>query len=298
MPRCGNYTDEQADAFLREYVYPDEDMTLTFPTDLERPQAATFIRDRFGEKNSAGPTERAMRVARFYAPEGQVGKLQSMLTGNESTDDDLQKSCYLIMAICEFGRPDQQKAAVSEYQRLVEAPVAQEDFETLVETFFSLPAGTPVTKLRDRLSKALQDCQRKGPEEKLGMLMGCNARLLPWVLSAKARKDAIVQITDDAERLERWAAAYLCFNSDASPFAWDEHAGFGLMREGWELGDEAAVTALTATMNRIDMKGDQELVCFQKTRGYRARELFLEALTEEQRDDRDRYARAQGDLIL
>jgi hypothetical protein len=187
---------------------------------------------------------------------------------------------------------------VKEFERLLAAPVAVDGMETLINTFFSLPPKVASTAITKRVADLLAECERKGPEEKLGHYMEFDIRLLPWVISAKTRKDSILSLPAGPQRLQRWAEAYLAYDS-TSPFQWDRHAGFALVQDGRAAGDPATVKAVTAAMAKIDPnKDDPALTKFRKTRGYRAREFFLETLTEEEKDDVKDFQRVQDDLIV
>jgi hypothetical protein len=297
MPRVGNYTPDETRALLKQYVLPTGCASDPFPTDLRTEWVSAFIRDTVQRDFIGLPMRRATDVVRFYALDDRTGQLAGLFTGSERTFADLQRACYLIVALCELGTADQQQAAVKQFERLVQAPVARDGFQALSETFFSLPPRVPATALAKRVSEARADCERRGPEDKLGDLMEWDERLLPWVLSAKTRKDMIVGLPPGPARLQRWAEAYLAYEN-TTPFTWDRQAGFALVQEGRAAGDAVTVKAITGAMAKIDAKKDDaELTKFRKTRGYHAREFFLEALTEEEKEDQAKETRPQEDLV-
>jgi hypothetical protein len=298
MPRIGNYTEEETRIVLEQYILPKECAADPFTTDLRPEWVSTFVRDSVKKDLIGRPMRRATDVVRFYALRDRTDQLAGFFTGNEKTQNDLERACFLIVTLCELGTPDRQNAAVKEFERLLAAPVAVDGLETLINTFFSLPPKVASTAITKRVSDLRAECERKGPEEKLGHYMEYDIRLLPWVISAKTRKDSILSLPAGPPRLQRWAEAYLAYET-TTPFAWDRHAGFALAQDGRAAGDPATVKAITAAMAKIDpKKDDAEITKFRKTRGYRAREFFLETLTEEEKDDEKDFQRVQEDLVV
>lgn len=298
MPRQGDYTNEEAKDLLEDYVLPKECATSVFPRDLKPEQVSAFVRNDVKKDLSAGPMRRATQVVRFYNLKDCVEQLSGYFSMDEKTKDDFIRAGHLIVMMAELGTADEQDAAVKQFERLVAAPAAaNEGLETLCQTFFSLPPKASPAAIRKRVADARAECERKGPEQKLGLLMEYEIRLLPWVISAKARKDGILTLPRGPERLQRWTEAYLAYEN-TTPFTWDGHAGYALAQEGREAGDKTTYAAVTAAMGKIEPnKDDKELTLFRKTRGYRAREYFLEPLTDVQKDDLKDSERVQEDLI-
>jgi len=297
MPRLGTYTDEEAQHVLEQYVVPKECASQPMPIDMLPERVSRFIRDTVRKDLWGLPMRRATDLVRFYALRDRVEQFAGFFTGTEKTRHDVERACRLIVVLSELGTPDQQNLAVREFERLVNSPAAAEGLEVLIETFFSLPPRASSATIRKRVTDLRAACERKGPPEKLGEYMEYDIRQLPWVISAKTRKDSILSLPAGPQRLQRWAEAYLAYEN-TTPFAWDRHAGFALVQDGRAAGDAAAVAAIKAAMARIDPnKDDPELVKFRKTRGYHAREFFLDTLTEEEQDDQKRYTRVQEDLI-
>lgn len=297
MPRLGNYDEDETRAMLKQYILPEECASDPFPTDLRPEWVNSFLRDEFKSDLGLLATHRATDLARFYSLPERVEQFLQAIGGNEKTDRDFERSCHLIIAACELGTPDQQSAAVKQFERLLASPNVRPGLELLINTFFSLPPRVPSADLRKRVGELRVEVERKGPEEDVGEFMEFDLRLLPWVIAAKTRKDSILAQPDAAQRLQRWAEAYLGYEN-TTPFTWDRAAGFALAQEARDQGDAPAVKALTIAMERIDpKKEDREEVKFRKTRGYRARRYYLEPLTEEQQEDMGDAERAQADLI-
>lgn len=297
MPRQGNYTEQQAKAMLEDYIHPGECDADVFPTDLDPRVVSDFIRDEVQPSDDEFSMGRAVMTARFYTLRDRVGQFEGFLQPKEKDRDALVKTCSLITTLAELGTPAQQRRAVEEFDRVLPERVAEQGLDLLIRTFFSLPPRTNQKPLRERAAQARVNCERNGPEEKLGDFMDYDIRLLPAMTTEKSRRDGILNLPRGPERLQRWAEAYLGL-AHKTVFVWDKQAGFGLLADARDEGDEAAVTALTAVMGKLDAKVQgAEFNSFAMTRGYRARVYFLEQLEEEQREDRDRHERTQQDLI-
>lgn len=298
MPRQGQYSDTQAKAMLEAYVNPKECGNAMMPRDLKPKVVSDYLRQAITPQSLLIPVKRAVRLVRFYVLRDRVPQLAGLLTGGEKKINDLRRSCDLIVAVGELGAAAEQQAAVKHYERLLGLPLAVEGFPELIETFFSLPPRTPPDALKKRTRAALGEAQKKGPEDQVGQLMNYDIREVPWMLEEKARKDGVPLVKDDVLRRRKWAECYLGYDQKA-PFRWEEQAGFYFLADVKGADDAAAVAALRAAMSRIDpSKEDGELVKVRKTRGYRAREYFLDMLNEDEKDDREGNLKPQDDLIM
>jgi hypothetical protein len=321
VPRIRNYSEQETHNLLETFVFPQECDSPFFPADAPRKFVESFIEKRIDAKCTHLNLERGTRLIRFFALRGRIGQIVALLTGGEKLPTDVKRSCHIIVAAGELGQPTEQKPAVDDFQRLVGGPLAPNTFDLLIPTFFSLPAKTPDAPLTKRVHDAADECEKKGPASQLGELMDYDVRQVPWVVAAKAKKDAILAMKPGPERLGRWAEAYLGFEHD-TPFMWHEPAGFGLLADFWDMGvpdaqsshtggdlilmtkptpaDQAAIKALTDAMAKLDKTPglDKEYVKMVKTRGYRARGFFLEEFTDEQKEDREKNLRPQDDLIM
>ena len=299
MPRQSEYTQEKATELLDDYVKPQECATTDLPREMKSELASTYIKDELPDELGPMMLERATNVVRFYVLRDRVDQLVGLLPDAEKTADDVTKSCLLIETICELGGAAQQRKASEHFDRMLADKVMEEDESTptTIKTFFSLPPRKNTKPISERVTALRTRVEKNGPADQVWRFRECERRLLPWVIKEKGRKDWMLNMPDAPERLQRWAEAYLMFDMK-TPFKWDEQAGFGLLRFARDEGDEAAVAALKAAMDRIDPKEDSpEAVKFQKTRGYAAREYFLEELEGSLRRDRDRNLQAQDDLI-
>jgi hypothetical protein len=268
------------------------------PRDLKREAVSGFIRDSLTATAGYMQMDRAMRLVRFYVLEDCIDQLKGFLTGNERTPADLERTCRVIVPVAELGSPPMQQEAVKHVQRLIDLPIARQRLGLLIDTFFNLPVRTPPAALQARVRSSREDVEKNGPEQDLGQLMDYELRELPWMIEEKGRKDGIPLIKDDAARRRKWAEAYLGFDQK-TPFRWDEAAGFYFLADVRKAGDAAAIAALQAAMERIDPKKDKpELVKMRKTRGYRARQYFLESLDEQTQRDRQANLHPQDDLIM
>jgi len=298
MPRIGNYTDKETRAVLEQYIVPKECAAAPFPTALRPDWVSEGVRDIVKSKHTGRTMRRATEIVRFYALRDRVDQFVAFITGGEKTQTDVERTGNLITLVSELGTSAQQSAAVKEFDRLVASPAAAEGLEALIEAFFTLPPKTPSAGIQKRVSDLYTECERKGPEDKLGRFLECDARLLPWAISAKTRKDSILVMPPGPPRLQRWAEAYLAYEN-TTPFAWDRHAGFGLVQDARDQGDPAGAQAVAAAMGKIDPKKDDvEVTKFRKTRGYRARQFFLQPLNEEQEEDERDHSRSQEDLLV
>lgn len=296
MPRLDPCTDEQARGFLEDYVFPKECVTDDFPSGLKQELVSEYLGERITADLTHFSFARAARVLRFYALRDRIDQLIGFLGGGERTSQELDKTCSMIVPIAELGTPAQQKRAVEEFHRLLADRVAEEDFGVLIHTYFSLPSRTPLQPLKDRVHAAAVHCERKGPANKLGELIEYDARLVPWVISAKSVKDGIMREPIGRERFVRLVRAYLVFDFK-TPFLWDEQAGFALLADARTAGDEAVAEAFKEVMTRAD-DDDEEGSKFRKTRAYCARAYFLDQLDEEEEVDRVDNMRMQEDLIM
>ena len=301
MPRQGNYTQEQVNTRLQDYVFPEECAAGTFPRAFAPEMVSAFIADRVSAEKPRSPARmvRVTRLVRFYTLRDRVGQLQGLIDGKEKAPKDLARSGLLIEAVGQLGDAGRQEAMIKEYERLVADRVAEQDdgLEVLIRTYFSLPPQASSASIKKRVADARAACEKNGPPEKLGVLMNDDIRLLPWVIAAKARKDWIATKLQGAEQMQRWASSYLLFDMD-TPFKWDEYAGFALVAAARQQGDQAAVAAIKDAMQKVKPEEDeQELTQFRKTRGYRAREYFLDSLTEQEQSDYEKNERAQDDLF-
>lgn len=299
MPRHSEYTQEQATELLSDYVKPQECASTDLPRELRPEQASAYIRDELPDELGPMMLERATNVVRFYVLRDCIDQLVNLLPDAEKTADDVTKSCLLIGAICELGGAAQQRKASEHFDHMLAEPVMEEDESTpiTIKTFFSLPPRKNTKPITERVTALRTRIEKNGPADQLWRFRECERRLLPWVIKEKGRKDWMLNMPDALERLQRWAEAYLMFDMN-TPFKWDEQAGFGLLRLAHDEGDEAVVTALKTAMDRINPEEDsEEAIKFQKTRGYAAREYFLEELEGPMRRDRDRNLQAQDDLI-
>lgn len=298
MPRQGQYTDAQVKVTLDGYVKPRECASTPMPRDLKPEMVADYVRSAVTADLGYMQMDRAMRLVRFYVLRDSIDHLAGFLAGRERTPADLERSCRVIVAVAELGTPEQQQGAVKQFQRLVDTPPARQRLALLIDTFFSLPARTPPEALKARVRTLREEVAKNGPQEDLGVLMDYDLRELPWMLEEKGRKDSIPQIKDDATRRRKWAEMYLGFDQK-TPYRWDEQAGFYFLADVRSAGDEPAVAALRAAMSRIDPNKDNpDLVKLRKTRGYRARQYFLETLDEKSERDRQANLRPQDDLIM
>ncbi len=298
MPRQRDFPEDQVKTMLETYVFPKDCHSDLFPSSLRPEVVSPFIRKRVDSKCLEFSMGRATRLARFYVLRDCAGQLAKLLVGGEKSPADIRRSCYLIVSVAELGTPAEQQAAAQAFEQLVAVPAATEVLDVLITTFFSLPARVPADPLKKRIHAALEECERSGPEGKLGELMSYDIRRFPWAVTAKGRKDFFAGMKPGPERLLNWTEAYLGFKTD-SPFNWEEQAGVALLADAREQGDQAAIIALRTVMAKIDpSKEDAELVKFRKTRGYRARAYFLEKLDEEQSDDQKASLRPQDDLIM
>lgn len=321
MPRIRNYSEQETHDLLESFVFPQECDSPFFPADAPRKFVESFIEKRIDAKATHLNLERAGRLIRFFALRGRIGQIVALLSGGEKVATDVKRACHIISAAAELGQPAEQKIAVDHFQRLTAGPLATGTFDLLIPAFFSLPPKTPDAPLTKRVHDAAEECEKKGPASQLGELMDYDIRQTPWMLAAKAKKDAILAMKPGPERLLRWAEAYLGFDHD-TPFMWHEPAGYGLLADFWDMGvpdpqsshtggdlvlmskpcpaDEAAIKALTDALGKLDKTPglDKEYVMMVKTRCYRARAFFLEQFTDEQKEDREKSLRPQDDLIM
>lgn len=299
MPRQGNYTREKVFEQLDDHIEPGECDVAYLPRDLPPDLVVDYFRQKFDPDWGAANCSRAAEVARFYGTGGAADRFLQPLGAEPGNARDVDKQCYLIVAICEVGSPQQQQDALAAYWRSVDSSVLKDKYalEAVVKAFFSLPPRTPSQRLKDRVIALRTDCERKGPASALSRFMEAEHRALPWVVEEKGRKDWLLTMPGGPERLQRWAEAYLRFDTK-TPFKWDRHAGFAFVRLSRQAGDEQAVVALKAAMERIDPDEDtDDAVRFRKTRGYKARAYFGDVLTEDQERDREKHTRPQDDLI-
>jgi hypothetical protein len=299
MPRQGNYTQQQANDLLIDYVRPEECASTDVPRDLPQQLVSHWVRNELKASFSHAEMDRAMRVVRYYVLRERVEQLVPMLNGSPRDHNELRHTCHLIAAICELGDPQQQGQAVAVYDQLVAGRASEDskDLKLLVETYFHLPAGANKKPITDRAAQLRADAERKGNEKELWRYEECERRLLPRVILEKSRRDWLIKMPPGPERDRLWAEAYLMYDMN-TPFKWDEAAGFGLLRLGRDDGDPAAIEALKGAMRRIDPNKDEvELVQFRKTRGYNARAYFLEDFDPDTRRDLKAAATSQDDLI-
>lgn len=299
MPRHGQYTQQQADDLLKDYIRPEECASTGLPRDIAPDLVSNYIRNKLKPDFNHAEMGRAMRVARFYVLSDRVDQLLGMLNGDARDANELHRACHLIVAICELGQPKQQDQALNVYNRLVAGRIAEDaaHLERLVETFFYLPVRTNKKLISDRVTQLRADAERKGDNNQLWRFEECERRLFPWVIQEKARRDWLLKMPSGPERNQKWAEAYLMYDMN-TPFKWDEAAGFGLLRQARDAGDQAVVEALRVIMERIDPnKDDPSIVTFRKTRGYNARAFFLEPFDRDTQQDAKDSAVPQDDLI-
>lgn len=299
MPRQEDYDYPKAKSLLDEYVQPEECATGDLPTAIKPELVSRYIREEVKPDFDLDKMTPAMEVLRFYGLREHAERVLSFIKGGERDVLELRRSCVIIAAVCELGAPDQQKAAVGHFDRLLAGELAEKDdaLEYLINTFFDLPPRTPQKPIQERVQRLRERTERQGPENQLGRYLEYHLRLLPWVLAEKGRKDWLLTMPPGPERIRRWAEAYLMFEME-TPFKWDRAAAFGLLRLAREEGDRSAVEALQGAMRRTDpQKDDPEAVAFRKTRGYKARGYFLEVFDGDTRGDVKASARPQDDLI-
>lgn len=299
MPRQGQYTKEHTNALLKDYVQPQECSTATMPRDLSRDMVLEYIRNEVKSGFNDAEMGRATRVARFYVLREAVDQFIGMLNTSPKDAKELRKTCHLIVAACELGNEDQQKAAAGAYTTILNSGAAEkgENLEVLVETFFYLPSTTNKKTITDRVSQLRVQQERKGNTGDLWQFEECERRLLPRVLQEKGRRDWFLKMPAGPERTQQFAEAYLMFEMH-TPFKWDEAAGFALLRVARDEGDKPPVEAIKAAMNKVDpKKDDPDLVKFRKTRSYAARAYFLDTFDGETKRDAKASAVPQDDLI-
>jgi hypothetical protein len=301
VPRTGNYTKETIAEVLTDFIDPEECDGQPLPRDFDANIVGDYVSEQLSADYDALSTGRVVEVSRFYKLNQVINDVINILIEAPQTHEELKKTCHLLKAVAELGNPGQQQHAVDVFQGLVPLPLMEssKSLELLVETFFYLPGSAPTQQLDERVAECLANCKRNGPKNELWRFREVATHTWPWVRSEKGRKDWLHKMPEGEERNAKWAEAYLMFDMK-TPFKWDLDAGFGLLRIARRDSDEAAAKALKQAMSLIVPTVDPkevEVAKFRKTRGYKAREFFLETLTEEEADDRDASMVSQEDLI-
>lgn len=300
MPREADLSEEQSRLTLDDYVVPGECDTASFPGYLKRSVVAEYVDDKLAADSASTILDRLIKLVRFFVLKGSVGAVAARIPDRCKDEGELENALLAIGACAELGGPPRKDQAVEAYDRLV-GTRATDQVRTargLCAAYFDLPRSAKPDKLREHIHRTRVRVRRDGPSVDFAEWNHCDLRLIPWLIEAKKGKDAIIHAKDPKLRIQKWSDMYLAV-ADKSRFDWSQHAGFYLLAEAQEQGDEAAVGALETSMAQFDEeKKGAEFVSFQKTRGYRAREYFLDELTEDEIKDRDAYTRTQDDLIL